>query len=86
MKEKLGNEYQVTKYFKSAPAVRVGGFKSIQDAEKAMVEHYKNNSKRGNFYYRVQEVELERIDGIVYCSLILGGNQYSRKYTKEELN
>lgn len=81
--------FHVTRSTKTGRTVNVGDFDTVEQAHAAMLEHYKGMQKRGKFWYRISEEELEEINGIMYrklCMVISEKNgPYNKKFTGEEL-
>ena len=61
----------------------VGSFETTEEAEAAMLGHYKETPKRGRFYYSIWKEKLEVIGGVAYRSTDL--SQKAARYTKEQL-
>jgi hypothetical protein len=73
--------YQVTKCNKTK-YVSVGDFETLQQAEAEMIKHYKNNSKRGSFYYSINTMEVMHVSGLTAYSFTFGDpNRYSKRYS-----
>lgn len=84
----LGTVFNVSRVPKTAKRVNVGDFKTLELAEKAMVEHYKNAPKRGKFYYSISEDELEDFNGVTMRMTTLcltSGGPYYKRYGQDEL-
>lgn len=64
-------------------SVVVGSFETMEEAEAAMLKHYKATPKRGSFYYSIWKEKLEVISGVAYRSTDL--SKPSVKYTREML-
>lgn len=61
----------------------VGSFETKEEAEAAMLKHYKETPRRGSFYYSIWKEKLEVIGGVAYRSTDL--SQKIDRYTKEQL-
>ena len=84
----LGKVFNVTRVPKTAHRINVGDFETLELAEKAMVEHYKKEPKRGKFYYSISEDELEDFDGVTMRRTVLcltGRGPYYKRYEQGEL-
>lgn len=80
--------FHVSRSSKTGKTVNVGDFDTLDAAREAMLSHYKVTPKRGNFYYRISEDELEEIGGVMMrrtCLVISGNGPYNKKFTAEEL-
>lgn len=81
--------FHVTRATKTGKSVDVGDFDTVEKAHAAMLKHYKETPKRGNFYYRISEEELEEINGVVYrkfCMVLCGGGSpYNKRFTRDDL-
>lgn len=51
---------------KTGKTVNVGDFPTVEQAQAAMLSHYKVTPKRGDFRYRIFEEELEEINGVTF--------------------
>jgi hypothetical protein len=68
--------FNVSRSTKTGKTVNVGDFPTVEQAQAAMLSHYKATPKRGDFRYRIFEEEL----------VLSGGNKpYSKSYTPAEL-
>lgn len=89
MGKKLGKVFNVRRIPKTAKAVNIGDFETLEQAEKAMIEHFNSTPKRGNFYYSISEDELEDIGGTIMrkfsITLSSGAGSYYKKYFPTEL-
>ena len=89
MAEILRTVFNVRRVPKTARATTVGDFETLEQAERAMLDHYKSQPKRGRFDYRISEDELENIGGTVFrrhtISLGLGAGPYYKRYEQDEL-
>ena len=84
----LGTVFNVARVPKTAKRINVGDFNTLELAEKAMLEHYKKEPKRGKFYYCISEEELEDFNGVTMrrTTLCIGGKgPYYKHYTQDEL-
>ncbi len=80
--------FHVSRSSKTGKTVNVGDFDTLDAAREAMLSHYKATPKRGIFYYRISEDELEEIGGVMMrrtCLVISGRGPYNKKFTAEEL-
>jgi len=81
--------FHVTRSTKTGKMVNVGDFDTVEQAHEAMLKHYKETPKRGQFYYRISEEELKEIDGVVFrnfCLVLSGGNKpYNKRFDSVEL-
>ena len=81
--------FNVSRSTKTGKTVNVGDFPTVEQAQAAMLSHYKVTPKRGDFRYRIFEEELEEINGVTFrkfCLVLSGGNKpYSKSYTTAEL-
>ena len=61
----------------------------LEQAEKAMIEHFNSTPKKGKFYYTISEDELEDIGGTIMrmfsITLSSGAGSYYKKYFPAEL-
>lgn len=89
MSELLGKVFNVSRVPASTHSVQVGDFKTLEEAKTAMIEHYKNNPKRGKFVYRIAEEEIEEIGGAVFrkfsMTIGVGESPYYKKFSMDEL-
>lgn len=90
MSTKLGTVYNVTRSM-ATKSQNVGDYQTVEEAIAAMIEHYKNTSKRGNILYRISQDTLEEIGGIVmrYFTVSVSGKgeqPYYKKYNRAELD
>mgnify|MGYP000853416492 CR=1 FL=1 len=53
--------FNVSRSTKTGKTVNVGDFPTVEQAQAAMLSHYKATPKRGDFRYRIFEEELEEI-------------------------
>lgn len=84
----LGTVFNVSRVPKTAKRVNVGDFDTLEKAERAMVEHYKKEPKRGTFYYSISQDELEDFNGVTMRRTVLclaGGGPYYKRYEQDEL-
>lgn len=85
----IGKVFNVQRVHKTAKNVTVGDFDTLEQAKAAMLDHYKTNAKRGNFFYRISEEELEDIGGTVMrrFTISLAGEDgpYYKKFSMDEL-
>ena len=51
--------FNVSRSTKTGKTVNVGDFPTVEQAQAAMLSHYKATPKRGDFRYRIFEEELE---------------------------
>lgn len=79
----LGKTFVVKKLPKTKGSISVGYYDTKQEAKDAMIEHYKNNSKRGKFCYSISEERLEDCGGYIMHSFTSG--DYYTRYTQEQL-
>ncbi len=81
--------FHVTRSTKTGKTVDIGDFDTVEQAHEAMLKHYRETPKRGQFYYRISEEELKEIDGVVFrsfCLVIAGGNRpYNKRFDSAEL-
>lgn len=81
--------FHVTRSTKTGKPVDIGDFSTVEQAQEAMLKHYKETPKRGHFWYRISEEELKEINGVEYrqfCMVIVGGNRpYNRRFDGNEL-
>lgn len=56
--------FNVSRSTKTGKTVNVGDFPTVEQAQAAMLSHYKVTPKRGDFRYRIFEEELEEINGV----------------------
>jgi hypothetical protein len=81
--------FNVSRTTKTGKPVNVGDFDTVEEAQAAMLNHYKAAPKRGQFRYRIREEELEEINGIMFrkTCLVIGGDNgpYYKSYAPEEL-
>lgn len=81
--------FHVTRSTKTGKTVNIGDFDTVEQAHEAMLKHYKETPKRGQFYYRISEEELKEIDGVVFRSFCLvlagGGRPYNKRFDSAEL-
>jgi hypothetical protein len=75
--------YNVSR-FTASKSTNVGDFETIDQAEAAMIEHYKATPKRGKFRYTINEEDLEEKNGMVTRSFVLFQN-YNKRYNAEQL-
>lgn len=84
----LGKVYNVRKNT-STTAVGIGDYQTLEEAEAAMLEHFRTNPKRGNISYRICEEEICEIDGGRYRSQTFaisgGGSSFYKRYIAKEL-
>lgn len=89
MGKKLGKVFNVSRIPKTAKAVNIGDFETLEQAEKAMMEHFNSTPKRGEFYYTIREDELKDIGGTIMrmfsITLSGGAGSYYKKYFPAEL-
>lgn len=88
MGQVIGKVFNVQRVPKTAKTVTVGDFDTLKQAEEAMLEHYKTNHKRGNFFYRISEDELEDIGGTIMRKFMIslsGGGNYYKRYSIDDL-
>ena len=88
MGQVIGKVFNVQRVPKTANTVTVGDFDTLQQAEEAMLEHYRTNPKRGKFFYRISEDELEKIGGTIMRKFMIslaGGGNYYKRYSIDEL-
>jgi len=74
--------YTVHRYNKTKTTI-VGSFETMEEAEAAMLRHYKETPKRGKFHYRISVEELREIGGVMFRCTDL--SKPSIKYTQEML-
>ena len=70
--------FNVSRSTKTGKTVNVGDFPTVEQAQAAMLSHYKVTPKRGDFRYRIFEEELEEINGVTFrkfCLVLSGGNK-----------
>lgn len=81
--------FHVARSTKTGRTVDIGDFDTVEQAHEAMLNHYKETPKRGQFYYRISEEELEEIGGVMFrrfCLVIAGGNKpYNKRFASAEL-
>lgn len=81
--------FHVVRSTKTGKTVNVGDFDTVEQAHEAMLKHYKETPKRGQFCYRISEEELEEIDGVMFrsfCLVLSGGNKpYNKRFDSAEL-
>lgn len=81
--------FNVSRSTATGKAVNVGDFDTVEQAQAAMLNHYRETPKRGKFMYRICEEELEEIDGIVFrkiCVVLSNNKQsYYKRFTADEL-
>ena len=58
--------FNVSRSTKTGKTVNVGDFPTVEQAQAAMLSHYKVTPKRGDFRYRIFEEELEEINGVTF--------------------
>ncbi len=79
----------VSRSTKTGKTANVGDFGTLEQAQEAMLEHYRKTPKRGRFWYNISEEELEEIDGVVFrkfCMVLFGGNKpYYKRFMADEL-
>lgn len=89
MGQVIGKVFNVQRVPKTAKSVTVGDFDTLEQAKAAMLEHYKTNPKRGNFFYRISEDELEDVGGTVMrkFTISLAGDDgpYYKRFSMGEL-
>lgn len=89
MSKIIGTVYNVQRVPKTATATNVGDFQTLEEAKTAMLEHFKKTPKRGSFFYRISEAELEDFDGVImrkFCLVLSVGNgSYYKLFSMEEL-
>lgn len=81
--------FHVTRSTKTGKTVNVGDFDTVEQAHEAMLKHYKETPKRGQFFYRISEEELKEINGVMFrsfCMVITNGNRpYNKRFDSTEL-
>ena len=81
--------FHVARSTKTGKTMNVGDFDTVELAHEAMLKHYKETPKRGQFYYRISEEELKEINGVVFrsfCLVLAGGNKpYNKRFDSAEL-
>lgn len=77
--------FNVSRSTKTGKTVNVGDFPTVEQAQAAMLSHYKVTPKRGDFRYRIFEEELEEINGVTFrkfCLVLSGGNKPFRQFNR----
>ena len=76
--------FHVTRSTKTGKTVNIGDFDTVEQAHEAMLKHYKETPKRGQFFYRISEEELKEINGVMFrsfCMVIANGNRpYNKRF------
>ena len=76
--------FHVARSTKTGKTVNIGDFDAVEEAQAAMLTHYKTTPKRGQFCYRISEEELEEINGVTFrrfCMVLSGGNKpYNERF------
>lgn len=70
---------------KSHKTTVVGDFDTLEAAQEAMLEHYRNTPKRGQFWYVISEDNLREIDGVVFRETCYFNGSYHKTFKVEEL-
>lgn len=77
--------FHVYRSNKSRKTVTVGDFDTLEAAREAMLEHYRNTPKRGQFWYAISEDTLREIDGVVFRETCYFNGSYHKTFKAEEL-
>ena len=81
--------FHVARATKTGKTVNIGDFDTVEQAHAAMLAHYSATPKRGQFYYRISEEELEEIGGVKlrrFCMVLTGGDKpYNKRFDGAEL-
>ncbi len=90
MGKSLGFIFNVRRGTATGKSVNIGDYKTLEEAEAAMLQHYHETPKRGKFEYVISEEELEDIGGVTFrkfCMTLYGDGKrnYYKKYSAEEL-
>jgi hypothetical protein len=90
MSKSLGFIFHVSRRTATGKSQNIGDFKTLPEAETAMLKHYTETPKRGKFEYVIAEEELEDIGGVIFRKFCMtlyvdGKRNYYKKYSAEEL-
>lgn len=77
--------FHVYRSNKSRKTTVVGDFDTLEAAKEAMLEHYRNTPKRGQFWYVVSEDNLKEIGGVMFRETCYFDGSYHRTFKAEEL-
>lgn len=81
--------FSVSRSTKTGRPVNIGDFDTVERAQEAMLEHYRNTPKRGQFWYTIAESVLKEVGGTVFrtISVNLGGSKgpYYKMFRADEL-
>lgn len=77
--------FHVYRSNKSRKTVIVGDFDTQEAAQEAMLKHYRNTPKRGQFWYVISEDTLRDIDGVVFRETCYGDGSYHKTFKAEEI-
>lgn len=86
---KIGTVYNVARVPKTSSSINVGDFETLQQAEDAMCHHFNTTPKRGSFYYRISQDDIENVGGVIMRSFTVrlsnGAGSYYKKYSPAEI-
>lgn len=77
--------FHVYRANKSRKVVVIGDFDTLESAREAMLEHYRNTPKRGQFWYVISEDNLREIDGVVFRETCYFNGSCHKTFKAEEL-
>lgn len=82
--------FSVSRSTKTSKTTSIGDFDTVEQAQEAMLEHYRKTPKRGQlFWYTIAESVLEEVGGVVFrtISVNLGGSKdlYYKRFRADEL-
>lgn len=81
--------FHVCRSTNTGKTVDVGDFDTVEQAQEAMLKHYKETPKRGKFWYSISEEELKEINGVVFREfgmVLFGDNKpYFKRFMADEL-
>lgn len=90
----MGKEIKVVfnvKRSNTTKITNVGDFETLEEAKKAMVNHFNATPKRGNFEYTIRQEHLEDCNGIimrVFSTMLLSkkeGDDFYKRYSRAEI-
>mgnify|MGYP000860151970 CR=1 FL=1 len=84
----IGTVYNVRRR-NATKSATVGDYNTLDEAQSAMMQHYQNTPKRGNFQYIINEENLEDFGGTVmrvFNITLSGKGNFYHVYTRAELD